>query len=173
MTTPFIGEIRLFAGNFAPRGWAFCDGQLLSISSNAALFSIIGITYGGDGRTTFALPDLRGRVPVHAGAGPGLTAREQGEVGGKEAHTLSVDEMPAHGHAARASSASGGRRSPEDHVWAAYGWVSGPYSSGEPNVDMGDGAIGTQGGSQAHDNMPPYLGLRYIIALQGVFPSRT
>ena len=119
MSDPFIGEISLFASNFAPRGWALCDGQLLPISTNTALFALLGTTYGGDGRTTFGLPDLRGRLPVHAGTGPGLTQRRLGERSGVEQVTLSTTELPSHGHAVRGNSGVANRQSPVNAVWAS------------------------------------------------------
>jgi microcystin-dependent protein len=171
MSEPFIGEIRMFAGNFAPRGWAFCEGQLLPINQNQALFSILGTTYGGDGRTTFGLPDLRGRFPLHSGKGPGLTGRSLGERGGREGVQLTVDEMPSHAHTARASADPGSRRKPGGRVCAVSSKSDRQYNR-SPGVDMHDEAIQPVGGNQAHDNMPPYLGLNYIIALTGIFPSR-
>jgi microcystin-dependent protein len=167
MATPFIGQITLFAGNFAPRGWAFCDGQLLAISQNTALFSILGTTYGGDGRTTFALPDLRGRAPVHAGSsgGPGLTPRLLGEQGGEEAHTLIQSEMPAHAHGGRASTGDQTTNRPS----GAYPARGGVYASSQ---DTTTGPGEPSGGGQPHGNMQPYLGLNYIIAMEGIFPSR-
>ncbi len=170
---PFIGEVTMFAGNFAPRGWAFCDGQLLSISENTALFSLLGTTYGGDGRTTFGLPDLRGRVAIHAGQGPGLTDRRQGSKGGVETVTLTIAEMPHHNHTLNIVNSPAKETSP---VGNAPALPSGPLLYGVP--DGGETAqfhaatIGNTGGSQAHTNMPPYNTVRYIIALQGVYPSR-
>jgi microcystin-dependent protein len=170
---PFIGEIRLFAGNFAPRGWAFCNGQLLAISQNSALFAILGTTYGGDGRTTFALPDLRGRAPVHSGfsQGPGLTRRNLGEKGGQENVTLSVEQVPSHTHAARASGDFPDSSSPAGNFLGTMQRTR-IYSSSGSDVSMATGAIGPAGENQPHNNMPPYLGLNYIIALQGLFPPR-
>lgn len=167
---PFLGEIRIFAGNFAPQGWAFCDGQLLAISQNQALFSLLGTTYGGDGQTTFALPDLRGRVPMNAGSGPGLTPRSLGQTGGQEQVTLNVSQIPAHTHQARASSEAPDTNSPEDAVPAQKARTY-LYNTGDSDVNMGTTAISSTGGSQAHDNMQPYLCLNYIIALQGLYPS--
>lgn len=169
--TPFVGEIRWVGFNFAPRGWAFCDGQLLAISQNDALFSLLGTIYGGDGRTTFGLPDLRGRAPVHMGSGPGLTPRNIGAKGGQENVTLSSTQLPAHPHTLKASSAS-----------ASYGTAAGAilaskrrtriYSSGTPNADMASNTLTTVGGNQSHNNMPPYRTLNCIIALTGIYPSR-
>lgn len=173
MSDPFIGQITLFAGNFAPRGWAFCDGQLLPISQNTALFSILGTTYGGDGRTTFALPDLRGRVPLHPGQGPGLSNRQLGEAGGTENVTLLVNQMPNHTHAAQADAGTATQQNPTNHVLASEAaGVTATYSSNPPNTTMNPQAIGATGGSQPHNNMPPFLGVNFIIALQGIFPSR-
>jgi microcystin-dependent protein len=170
---PFLGEIRMFAGNFAPRGWAFCDGQILPISQYQSLYSLLGTTYGGDGRTTFALPDLRGRVPLHPGTGAGLSTRRLGERSGTETVTLGVTQMPGHSHAAtlQASSLPGNTSAPGGNLPAAGRNF---YSTGAANVAM-DGAgvtVGSAGGGQSHPNMQPYLGINYIIALQGLYPSR-
>lgn len=174
MAEPFIGQITLFAGNFAPRGWAFCDGQLLAISSNSALFSILGTTYGGDGRTTFALPDLRGRAPIHAGRGPGLSDRRLGQAGGSETVTLTAAQMPSHTHTARCNSAAGNSNEPVNNVWSKdAGTASATYQSATADSNMNAAAIGNTGGSQSHDNMQPFQVLNYIIALQGIFPSRS
>ena len=167
---PFIGEIKMFAGNFAPRNWAFCDGQLLPISQYSALFSILGTTYGGDGRTTFGLPDLRGRVPLNPGSGPGLTPRSLGQKGGSESVALSVPQLPAHTHQARASSETPDTPSPEGAVPAEKVRTH-LYTSATADVNMGSTAIASTGSGQAHDNMPPFLGIRYIICIQGIFPS--
>lgn len=172
---PFIGEISMFAGNFAPRGWAFCDGQLLPISDNSALFSLLGTTYGGDGRTTFALPDLRGRVAIHAGNGPGLTDRRQGSKGGVETVTLNITELPHHNHTLNVVDAPAKESSPVGNLPAIpavdapmlYGTMKGAEAA-----EFHEMTIGHTGGSQAHENMPPYGTVRYIIALQGVYPSR-
>ncbi|HEY8876941.1 MAG TPA: tail fiber protein [Roseateles sp.] len=170
MSDPFIGEIRLFAGNFAPRDWAFCNGQLMSIAQNTALFALVGTTYGGNGQTTFALPDLRGRVPVHMGQGPGLTPRTQGEMAGSETVTLLSSQMPAHSHALRASTAAASGSSPAGALLGSTSVNS--YDSSAAGVPMAPGAIGNSGGSQPHNNMAPTLTLNYIIALAGIFPSR-
>lgn len=180
MATPFIAEIVMFAGNFAPRGWAFCNGQLVPIAQNTALFSLIGTTYGGDGRTNFALPDLRGRTPVHAGQGPGLPMVSLGESGGEPNHTLTVNEMPGHSHSAQGvinvSSGAGNNTSPSNNFLAASGSRDVQYA---PSADatMNAGAsqvvVGAAGGSQPHNNMQPYLGVNFIIALEGIFPSRS
>lgn len=176
MSDPFIGQITLFAGNFAPRGWAFCQGQILSIAQNTALFSILGTTYGGNGQTTFALPDLRGRVPVGTGQGPGLPSIDLGEQAGEPAHTLMTAEMPAHSHAAQAAgvAAGGSSAGPGGGTWAASTARDNLYSNAAPDSPMAAGniSVGTAGGSQPHNNMQPFTGLNYIIALEGIFPSR-
>lgn len=156
MAEPFLGEIRLFAGNFAPRGWAFCLGQLLPISQNTALFSLLGTFYGGDGRSTFALPDLRSRVPIHHGQGPGLSRRDIGEVGGASQVLLTNAELPAHSHPAASGPATTNRAA--DAVPAA----GGRYVNAAPS-----------GPTSPHQNRPPYQGLTYIIALEGVYPPRS
>ena len=168
---PLIGEVQWFAGNFAPRGWAFCDGQLLAISSNSALFSILGTTYGGDGRTTFALPDVRGRVIIHEGQGPGLSDRRLGSRGGSENETLTANQMPSHAHTLRASGGAATAVAPNNNVLASPGRTR-MYDSGAANADMDASAITSTGGSQSHNNMQPYNTLSCIIALQGIFPSR-
>ena len=168
---PFIGEIAWVPYNFAPRGWAFCDGQLLPISQNTALFSLLGTTYGGDGRTTFALPNVQSRVMVHAGTGPGLTPRSLGETGGTETETLTTSQMPNHTHQARAASAEATETTPFGNVEASKARVP-LYGPGPANVSMGGTAIGVSGGSQPHNNMPPYLVLHCIIAVEGIYPSR-
>lgn len=171
MSNPFLGEIRLFSGNFAPRGWAFCNGQLLDISINSALYALLGTTYGGDGMTTFGLPDLRGRVPVGQGQGPGLSNRVIGQLAGTEAVTLAANQLPQHTHAPRAVPSSATQTSPANGTWAVTG---GPpaYSSGSPGAAMSSSAIGSAGGGQPHENMIPFLGLSFIIATEGIFPSR-
>jgi microcystin-dependent protein len=170
MSNPFIAEIRIFAGNFAPRGWAFCNGQILPISQNTALFSLLGTTYGGDGRTNFALPNLQGRFPMHPGQGPGLSLRSLGEINGSEAVTLTINELPAHAHAlnaaADATSVVPTGLLPGTPASAKiYGGTSNPTT-------LAGAAVGASGGSQPHNNMQPYLTLNFIIALQGVFPPR-
>ena len=170
---PFIGEVRWFAGNFAPRGWAYCDGQLLQISQNVALFSLLGTTYGGDGRTTFGLPDMRGRGMLHVGKGPGLTPHSLGQKAGNETETLNVTQQPSHSHTLRADSSGGDSVLPNDRVISKVGRlrVFDWYNIYDP-VDMGVSSIASTGGSQSHNNMQPYTTLSCIIALQGVFPSR-
>ena len=171
MSEPFVGEIRMFAGNFAPRGWAFCDGQLLAVSQNDALFSLLGTIYGGDGRTTFGLPDIRGRLPVHAGSGPGLSQRRLGAKGGAESVTLTVNQLPSHTHDYNASTAAGAQSSPNNNV------VSGrpgdaTYTEDTATSAMANNAISSVGGSRSHSNLMPYLCINYIIALFGIYPSR-
>ena len=171
-TEPYIGTIMLFAGNFAPSGWAQCDGQLLSIDQYTALFSLIGTTYGGDGQTTFALPDLRSRVPVHQGQGPGLSSYVVGEYGGAEAVTLTPGQMAAHSHPALGNSGAGTQNSPGGGVWA--GSSLNIYSAGaSANAAMSPTAITTSGGGQPHDNMLPYTVLNFCIALEGIYPSQS
>ena len=165
MATPFIAQITLFAGNFAPRGWAFCNGQILSIAQNTALFSILGTTYGGNGQTTFALPDLRGRAPIHPGQGPGLSDRSLGETGGEEAHTLTVNELAAHAHQGTVYSGTQSTNKPV----GTYPARGGVYNSGS---DAAGGIGQPTGGNVPHNTMQPYLGLNYIIAVEGIFPSR-
>ena len=171
---PFIGEIALVPYNFPPRGWAFCDGQIMSIAQNTALFSLLGTTYGGNGQTTFALPDLRGRVPMHVGGGqgPGLSPYSLGQMGGVEAVTLLTTQMPAHGHAVNASSANGTSDDPSNAIMGKNASGVPQYSAAAPNAVMAAAAIAPAGGNQPHENRPPYTGLNYIIALEGIFPSR-
>lgn len=172
MADPFLGEIRTFAGNFAPRGWALCQGQLLPISQNDALFSLLGTTYGGDGQTTFALPNLAGRIALHQGAGPGLSPRTIGEAGGSEAVSLANQEMPVHNHAAACSNSGANRASPAGSYWSTDpGGNTGAYNTTDGS-QMAGMAIGNTGGGQPHDNLQPYLVINYIIALEGIYPSR-
>jgi microcystin-dependent protein len=168
---PFLGEIKLVPYNFAPRGWAFCDGQILSIAQNTALFSLIGTTYGGNGQTTFALPDLRGRVAIEVGQGPGLSNYDLGQVGGEESHTLTQGEMPAHTHVAAADASNGSADTPTG-LLPARNPAGIPAYGGTANAALSALAIAPAGGSQPHNNLQPYLGLHYIIALEGIFPSR-
>ncbi|MDJ0866069.1 MAG: tail fiber protein [Myxococcota bacterium] len=171
MSEPFVGEIRMFAGNFAPRGWAFCDGQLLAVSQNDALFSLFGTLYGGDGRTTFGLPDLRGRLPVHPGSGPGLTPRRLGEKAGAERVTVSLAELPSHGHPMQASADPANSPNPGDRVLAET-LTTTPYIDDTDNVSLAGDSISRVGGSQAHDNLMPFLCVHFIVALVGIYPSR-
>lgn len=170
---PFVGEIRIFAGNFPPKNWAFCNGQLMPIIQNTALFSLLGTMYGGDGKTTFALPNLMGRAPIGFGQGPGLTNRTQGEAGGSAAVTLLNSQMPYHTHLAAAHSSST-QSSPEGAVWSKTGGRQGPaaYAAAAPDTPMSPQALGITGGNQPHNNRQPYLAVNYIIALQGIFPQR-
>jgi len=185
MSEPFIGQIKLFAGNFAPRGFAFCDGQLLPIAQNSALFAIVGTVYGGDGRTTLGLPDLRGRVPLHTGSGPGLTARPLGSRGGTETEALTVAELPSHRHGLNAIAATSTVQAPASNTSLAqlpaggrggggvktYGPLPGTTpGSGRTTLDAA--SLAATGGGQAHGNIQPRLGVNYIIALVGTFPSR-
>ena len=172
-TGPYIGEIMLCAWNFPPRGWAFCNGQLLPINQNQALFSLLGTTYGGNGQTTFALPDLRDRVPIHFGEGLGLSPRTLGERSGASAHTLALTEMPAHAHALQVYSGSGSAVSPTANYPAGNPAQYPQYTTSSADVAMSSLAIGSAGSSQSHMNVQPFLGLNFCIALQGVFPSQT
>jgi microcystin-dependent protein len=166
MGTPYVGEIRMFAGNFAPAGWAFCQGQTLAISENDVLFNLIGTTYGGDGQTTFNLPNLASRVPIHMGS-----AFQIGQQGGVESVTLTTQQIPAHSHVPLCNSGAGTKASPQDDVWAALD--SNIYSDVAPSITMASVALGSAGGSQPHDNMVPFLAINFIISLFGVFPSPT
>ena len=173
MSEPFVAEVRIFAGNFAPRGWALCNGQLLPIAQNTALFALIGTIYGGDGRTTCALPNLQGRVPVHPGTGPGLTQRRLGETGGTEQVMLTVNQTAAHTHNLRCTSSEGNQLGPAGNVLAAEGSAyTLDYAFAEPNATMHAGSITGEGGGQSHSNVQPFLVLNFIIALTGLFPSR-
>jgi len=173
MSQPFIGEIRMFGGNFAPAGWALCDGATLAIAENDVLFNLIGTTYGGDGQSTFNLPDLRGRAPVHQGTLPSSgTLYSLGETGGVESVTLTLNQVPAHSHSAQANSTGASSPSPAGGVWAA-GNVVAAAPGGSANANMNPNAVGQAGGSQPHDNMVPFLTINFIISLFGVFPSQT
>ncbi len=171
MSEPFVGEIRMFAGNFAPRGWAFCDGQLLAVSQNDALFSLLGTIYGGDGRTTFGLPDLRGRIPIHAGEGPGLSPRRLGAKGGSENETLTVNQLPSHGHAPQFSTATGTQNDPEGETVSANPAIR-IFRPAPADANMKSSTITNVGGSRSHTNLMPYLCVHFIIALFGIYPSR-
>jgi microcystin-dependent protein len=169
MADPFIAEIRMFAGNFAPSGWAFCNGQIIPISQNTALFSLLGTTFGGNGQTTFALPNLQGRVPMHPGTGPGLTPRSLGDSGGSNSVTLTESQLPAHAHPpenAHASSATTGTPSETVSLAVTTARIYGPAVDLEP-------MNASAGGGQPHENRQPFLGLGFIIALQGIYPSRS
>jgi microcystin-dependent protein len=173
MGSQFLGEIRMFAGDFAPVGWALCNGQLLPIAPNEALFQLIGTTYGGDGETTFALPDLRGRLPVSQGQGPGLSNYTLAELGGTETVTLTPAQMPAHSHLPRARAGAGTSDVPATRVWAAPSEPSAKiYTGGAPDAGMNPAVIKSSGGGLPHDNMPPFLAIHFIIALEGIFPPQ-
>jgi microcystin-dependent protein len=180
MSEPFLGEIKIISWDFPPKGWSFCNGQLLPINQNQALFSILGTTYGGDGRQTFALPNLQGRMPVHVGNGIAL-----GELGGETTHTLNITETPAHNHVIAADGTASGTSSntpnPSGKVLGQSAGTGGTppvafganiYNSSAPNSALSPGCVAPNGGSQPHENMSPYLVLNFIIALQGIFPSR-
>lgn len=177
---PFIGQIIMVGFNYAPRGWAMCDGRLLPISQNQALFSLLGTMYGGDGRTTFALPDLRGRSAIGMGQGPGLSQRVQGEMSGAENVTLIQAQMPAHTHSLTASTADGTTNTPKEAVIAVNkvpidrnNVVDGnAFVQSSPTAVMNPQSIGAAGGNQPHNNMQPYIAMNYVIALVGIFPSR-
>lgn len=163
MATPYLGEIRLMSFGYAPRGWALCNGQTLPINQNQALFAVLGTTYGGNGQTTFALPNLQGRVPVHMGNG-----YTEGEAAGAVAVTVNTSTMPVHTHFAKASTTNGNTNSPQGHLLAA-----GPVYAGPANfVPLNPQTVSNTGGSQPHENMQPYLCLNFCIAMQGIFPSR-
>jgi microcystin-dependent protein len=168
----FVGEIRIFAGNFPPIGWAFCNGQLLPIAQNTALFSLLGTQYGGDGRSNFALPNLQARLPIGQGAGPGLTPRQVGDTGGQAATTLTASQIPAHTHSLRAAAASG-TGTPSGSVSLAPTGGPAIYRAGGNRVAMDAATVGNSGGGAAHNNMQPYLALSFIIALQGIYPPRS
>jgi microcystin-dependent protein len=175
MSDQFVAEIRIFPFNFAPKGWAFCNGQLLPISQNTALFSLLGTTYGGDGKSTFALPNLQGSTPLQQGQGPGLSLRDLGEIGGEQNVTLLTTELPVHTHNAIAGTGGTPVASPTNNVWTS-GLKSGPsvYSPSSANdTAMSPLALSITGGSLPHNNMMPYLTLNFCIALQGIFPPRT
>jgi microcystin-dependent protein len=167
MAQPYVGEIRMFAGNFAPAGWMFCDGQLLPISENETLFQLIGTTYGGDGEETFALPDLQSRVPIHQGNGFILA-----ETGGAEEITLTVNQIPAHSHSPTLASADTATSASPVGLVSGSGFVD-QYEDGPPDVSMSPQSVSNVGGSQPHDNMLPFLCINYIISLFGIFPSAT
>lgn len=175
MADPFVAEIRIFPFNFVPKGWAWCDGQILPLSQNTALFSLLGTIYGGDGKSTFALPNLQGNAPMHPGQGPGLSLHDLGESGGSETVTLLQSQIPSHTHTMKANSGDGISPTPTNNV------SSGPgadrdlflYKDGTSNTTMNPSSSGISGGDQPHNNLMPYLTLNFCIALQGVFPPRT
>jgi microcystin-dependent protein len=177
MSTPFLAEIRMFGFNFAPKGWAFCNGQLMPISQNTALFSLLGTFYGGDGRSTFGLPNLAGSSPMMQGQGQGLSLRDIGEVGGEEAVTLLQTELPQHAHTLNAFSGAADQDSPTNNTWAqSQGGRLGPNLFTATNANptrMSPAALSISGGGLPHNNMPPYLTVNFCIALQGVYPPRT
>lgn len=169
--TPIIGTVMLFGGNFAPRGWAFCDGSLLPISENDALFALIGTTYGGDGQVTFALPDLRSRVPIHQGTGAGLSTRTIGEAAGSESVTLISSQLPSHTHTVVVTTASATTGVPSNTVTLGVASID-IYSAQAANIALHPQTISNAGGNQPHENRQPYMAMNYVIALEGVFPSR-
>jgi microcystin-dependent protein len=173
MADPFVAEIRIFPFNFAPKGWAWCNGQLLPLSQNTALFSLLGTTYGGDGKSTFALPDMQGNVPMHPGQGPGLSLHDLGEMSGSETVTLLESEIPAHGHGLMGLAATGNRTTPVGNTIARVTGAT-PYlpPAGAALANMAFEALAPAGGDQPHNNMQPYLTFYFNIALQGVFPPR-
>ena len=176
MADPFVAEIRIFPFNFAPKGWAFCDGQILPLSQNTALFSLLGTTYGGNGQSTFALPNLQGSVPMHAGSsqGPGLSSHFEGESSGTETVTLLESEMPAHNHPLKANTSTATKSLPSNNSFAKGASMT-PYlaPAGAPTVPMAPQAITSSGSGLPHNNLMPYLTLNFCIALQGVFPPRS
>lgn len=179
MSDPFVAEIRIFPFNFPPTGWAFCSGQLLPISQNTALFSLLGTTYGGDGKSTFALPNLEGSAAMQPGQGQGLSLRDLGQIGGADSITLLTSEIPLHQHTMMGSTAAATSNLPAANMAAKPGYSTGPtggaavaYSSNAPNVQMSPQALAPTGGSLPHNNMQPYLTLNFCIAMQGIFPQR-
>jgi microcystin-dependent protein len=173
MADPFVAEIRIFPFNFAPKGWAWCDGQLMPLSQNTALFSLLGTTYGGDGKSNFALPDLQGRAPMHPGQGPGLSLHDLGETGGSETVTLLESEIPAHSHTLRADVLDIGDTNAVSANASLALSSGGTLYQNASNVNMSDNALTPAGGDQPHNNMMPYLTFYFCIALQGVYPPRT
>lgn len=172
MSEPFVGEIRMFAGNFAPRGWAFCDGQLLAVSQNDALFSLYGTIYGGDGRTTFGLPDLRGRIPLHHGQGPGLSSRRLGSKGGSENETLTTNQLASHTHDFNANKTPASTSAPQGKVLAEGVGVR-FYRTESQTESLASATIAHTGGSRSHTNLMPTLCIHFIVALFGIYPSRS
>jgi microcystin-dependent protein len=175
MANPFVAEIRIFPFNFAPKGWAFCDGQILPISQNTALFSLLGTTYGGDGKSNFALPDMQGNVPMHPGQGPGLSLHDLGETGGSDTVTLLDSEMPSHSHALLAAPNLGLVKLPTPNVGLARSKNTSLYQTTTNSglTQLSQSALAPAGGDQPHNNLQPYLTLSFCIALQGVYPPRT
>jgi len=171
MSEPFVGEIRIFAGTFAPRGWAFCDGQLLAVSQNDTLFSLFGTIYGGDGRTTFGLPDLRGRIPIHMGSGPGLTPRPIGQRAGSERVTPTMNQLPVHSHPMQATEELADSPNPGGNI-AARSTTMDLYINDVFSTALAQDSVTTAGGSQDHTNVMPFLCLVFIVSLFGIYPSR-
>jgi microcystin-dependent protein len=172
MSEPFLGEIRMFTGNFAPQGWAMCNGQILPINQNQALFSILGTTYGGNGTQTFALPDLRGRVPIHFGQGPSLSGYSEGQTGGVESVILNSSQIPAHTHSVNAATTGGNQASPASGFPAIESTGTSLNYSSASNTTMNSSMVVPNSGGQAHENRQPFLAVNFIIALQGIYPSR-
>ncbi len=174
MADPFVAEIRMYPFNFAPKGWAWCDGQLLPLSQNTALFSLLGTTYGGNGKSNFALPDLQGRAPMHPGQGPSLSLHDLGETGGSETVTLLESEIPSHSHALQARNAPGTDNDPGNTMMLASSGVLAPYAplGTAPQTPLAPESLTPTGGDQPHNNLQPYLTVYFCIALQGVFPQR-
>lgn len=172
MSEPFLGEIRSFGFDFPPQGWAVCAGQLMAIAQNTALFAVLGTTFGGDGRTTFALPDLRGRAPLHAGSGPGLTPRALGGTGGEETVALNAGQIATHTHSANCNSSKGEKYTPAGNYWAMDGGAAKEYSP-TGNAQMASDALLPAGSNVPHNNLQPYLAINFCIALNGIFPSRS
>ena len=171
MGTPYVGEIRMVGFNFAPVGWALCNGALLPISEYETLFNLIGTTYGGDGQSTFAVPNLAGRVPLHMGTGNGLSTRIIGELSGTELVTVTNNQMPLHSHVPQAQSANGASNTPQGAIWASS--TAAIYSTDAPNVPMRNGLVNPVGGNQPHENMMPFLAINFIISLYGIYPTPT
>ena len=173
MADPFVAEIRIFPFNFAPKGWAWCDGQLLPLSQNTALFSLLGTTYGGNGKSNFALPDLQGRVPMHPGQGPGLSIHDLGEQGGTQSVTLLTSEMPVHAHSLLGGNSQATVNTPDGNSVISRTDGALVYSSGQPSTtQMSFQVIAPEGGGSPHNNLQPYLTMYFCIALQGVYPQR-